>query len=141
MGFNVLLVLHHFYIFVHLLKRCKNDCFALFVVLRTTCTTEDLLHVKNTNIFVCTCRTVVHFSPLNQHTVSWQVNTPRKCRGAAQYLDVSIVEHSLNQISIFPQHACMVGAEAVSEKLFYLFVSACVNVFLCLVFALTVEQL
>lgn len=35
----------------------------------------------------------------------------------------------------------MVGAEAVSEKLFNLFVSACVNVFLCLVFALTVEQL
>jgi len=35
----------------------------------------------------------------------------------------------------------MMGAKTISEKLFYLLISACVDVFLDLVFTLTVEQI
>jgi len=69
MRFNELLILHHFHIIIHLLEWSQDDCLTLFVILWTTSTTEDLLHVENAYISVCTCSAIVHFSPLDQNTI------------------------------------------------------------------------
>lgn len=51
---NRLFVLHHLYVIVHLLESSQNDGFSFFVVLRSTSSTEYLLHIEYSNVFVCT---------------------------------------------------------------------------------------
>lgn len=53
-GLDVLLVLHHLHVLVHLLVRGEDDGLALSIELRSTSATEDLLHVEHSHVFVGT---------------------------------------------------------------------------------------
>jgi len=93
MGLNRLLVLHHLHVVVHLLVRSQDDGLTFFIVLGSTGTTEDLLNIEHSDIFVGTGRGVIDFGSFDDDTVCWQVDTPRQSRCRAQHLDVSLVEH------------------------------------------------
>ena len=73
---DVLFVLHHFDILVHLLEGSQNNSLSFCIELWTASSTKDLLNIKNANVFVCTSRGVVNFCALNQHGVRRQVDTP-----------------------------------------------------------------
>ena len=52
---NVLLVLHHLNVVIHLFEWRQNDGFTFLVELWTASSTKDLLHVKHAHVFVGTC--------------------------------------------------------------------------------------
>ena len=77
---DVLLVLHHLYVFIHLLVRGQDYSFAFFVELRSTSSTEDLLNIKHSNVFVGTSRRIVDFGSLDKDTVGGQIHSPGQGR-------------------------------------------------------------
>ena len=115
MTFNVLLVLHHLHVLVHLLKRSQDDGFALFIELWTASSTEDLLHIEHAHVFVCAGRRVIYFGALDQNGVSRQIDTPSEGRCRAEHFDVAIVEHGLHHVSVLAEHTSVMYAEAVRE--------------------------
>ena len=133
MAFYLLLVLHHFDVVVHLFGWCQYDSFTFFVKLGTACTTEDLLNIENTKVFVTTSRAVIYFGPFDQNRISREVHTPGKRACRTEHFDVAIHKHALDKISIFPQHACMMSAETVLEQLLHLVVLGGVNFFFAFV--------
>lgn len=139
MTFYLLFVLHHFDIFVHLLKWSKYNRLTLFVELRTTRAAENLLHIKDSDVLIRTGRAVIDFSSLNYDCVGGQIDTPSESRSAAKYLDVSIVEHILDQVSVLSQHTRVMGTEAELEEFFYLVVATVAYVLLRSVAILTIE--
>ena len=76
MTFNLLFVLHHFDVFVHLLEGSQNDGLTFFIVLGATRSTKDLLDIENANIFVPTSWTIIHFGTFDQYCVGWKIDTP-----------------------------------------------------------------
>jgi len=117
---NRLLILHHFHIFVHFLMLCQNDSFSLSIILRSTSTTEDLLHIENTNILERALRRIINFGPLDDYPVRGQVHTPGERGRGAEDFDVPVSEEVFDEVAVFAEHAGVVGGEAEVEQFFYL---------------------
>jgi len=135
-----LFVLHHFDVVIHLFERSQNNGLAFLIELGSTSTTEDLLHIEDTNVFVATCWTIVNFGAFDQDGVSRQVDTPSKCGRGTQYLDIALHKHFFDKISVFPQHTSVMGRESMFEQFFDLIVARSLNFFLNLPTVLTVKE-
>ena len=91
-----LFVTHHLDILIHLFDQSQYDSLSLSVILRSTCSSEDLLYIKDANILVFSQIWIVHFSSLNDYCISWQVNTPCQSGSRYQYLNMPFMEEFLD---------------------------------------------
>ena len=69
MALDVLLVLHHFDVIIHLFEWGQYDGFSFSVELRSARSSEDLLHIKHANISICTGGRVIDFGALDKNSV------------------------------------------------------------------------
>jgi len=99
---------------------CQNDSFSLSIILRSTSTTEDLLHIENTNILERALRRIINFGPLDDYPVRGQVHTPGERGRGAEDFDVPVSEEVFDEVAVFAEHAGVVGGEAEVEQFFYL---------------------
>ena len=138
---NSLLIGHHSNIFIHLLIDCQDNGFSFMIELRTTCTTEDLLHIKYSDVLVFTRHRIVHLSSLNHDSVGWQVDSPGQSSSGNQDLDMTFHEHLLNQVSVFAQQTCIVNTETKIEKFFNLFIARGLDLLFNLMRVFAIEQI
>jgi hypothetical protein len=101
--FDHLLVGHHADIVIHLLLQGQDDGFTLFIELRTTCTTKDLLNIEDTDIFILSRLGIIHLRALNHDCIGRQVYTPSKGSSRDKDLDVTFHEELLNNVPVFSE--------------------------------------
>ena len=77
---------------IDLLVLSENDTFTLSIELRSTSSSEDLLNIKDADIFVSTLVGVIDLGSFDDNTIGWQVDTPSKSGRGAQHLDVALRE-------------------------------------------------
>jgi hypothetical protein len=92
------------------------------IELRSSCTTEYLLHIEDADILVLTRCSIVHFGSLDNDCIGWQVNTPSKSGCGDEYLDMTFRKEFLDKVSIFSKQSCIVDAEAIVKELLDLLV-------------------
>ena len=84
--------------------------------LRTTSTTKNLHHIKNSEVNEFTLLGIVQLSALDNNSSSRKVNTPSKRSCTAEHFDQTFGEHAFHQVTVTSTHSCMVSTKAAGEQ-------------------------